>query len=55
MPNKYLTLINKDANYLSEKLDFNNFFDGVSILITGASGLVGINFLSYFSRLKILL
>jgi UDP-glucuronate decarboxylase len=54
MPNKYLTLINKDANYLSEKLDFNNFFDGVSILITGASGLVGINFLSYFSRLKMM-
>lgn len=54
MPNKYRTLINKDANYLAEKLDFNNFFDGFSILITGASGLVGINFLSYFAQLQTL-
>jgi UDP-glucuronate decarboxylase len=46
MSNPLFTIMEADAQYLIEKVDSKNF-KGKRILITGASGLIGLNFLAF--------
>ncbi|MGY3802537.1 NAD-dependent epimerase/dehydratase family protein [Pigmentibacter ruber] len=48
---KIQSLMEEDALYLINKINYQNFFDGKKILITGASGLIGLNMLVFFDTL----
>jgi UDP-glucuronate decarboxylase len=52
MHNNLFDLLNQDAEELVNKITFNDFFNNHSVLLTGASGLLGVNFLAYFAKLK---
>jgi len=52
MDNDLFDIIVKDAEELASRIPFNNLFHNRSVLLTGASGLIGVNFIAYFTRLK---
>ena len=51
MRNDSIFLMEKDAREILERVDFS-VFAGKRILLTGASGLIGLNFLALFSEAK---
>jgi UDP-glucuronate decarboxylase len=52
MTNKLYEILRQDAVKVSENLEFLSVFSNKKVLITGASGLVGLNMISFFDNIR---